>query len=194
MHNGGGVSTSFLPSVRCIRYWFAHPSKNMAVLRPNYRHLLIRHARCILILVICIYNLRTRTVCAKEVDRGRPSGHSRRGLGSIRAICRAWRALKVFFCRREWVRQLPGFSFIGVIWYQVLPSIFRDVVFFSWYASSIRTRVSLIFENGAACNNSGSGFPVRFGVRYHPSLGTLRAVYRVSRVHVPYVCNAMALL
>ena len=45
----------------------------------------------------------TRTVCTnarkcyKEVDRGRPSGHSCQGLGAIRAVCRAWRALKVFF-------------------------------------------------------------------------------------------------
>ena len=38
--------------------------------------------------------VRTNT---KEVDEGRPSGHSRRGLGAIRALCRAWRALKVFF-------------------------------------------------------------------------------------------------
>ena len=32
-----------------------------------------------------------------EVDRGRPSGHARRGWGSILAACRAWRALKVLF-------------------------------------------------------------------------------------------------
>ena len=32
-----------------------------------------------------------------EVDRGRSSGHGRGGLGSIRAVFRAWRALKVYF-------------------------------------------------------------------------------------------------
>ena len=35
-----------------------------------------------------------------EVDRGRPFRHSRRDLGSIRAVCRAWRALKVFLLGR----------------------------------------------------------------------------------------------
>ena len=41
-----------------------------------------------------------QTPRSKEVDRGRPSGHSRRGLGAIRAVCRAWRALKVFLLGR----------------------------------------------------------------------------------------------
>ena len=36
----------------------------------------------------------------KEVDRGRPSGHGRRGSGVTRAVCLAWRALKVFFSAR----------------------------------------------------------------------------------------------
>ena len=53
----------------------------------------------------------------KKVDRGRPSGHGRGGLGSVRAVCRAWRALQVFF-RREW-RRFPGFSSGGVTLYQV---------------------------------------------------------------------------
>ena len=34
---------------------------------------------------------------AKEVDMGRPSGHIRRGVGVIRAVCRARQALEVFF-------------------------------------------------------------------------------------------------
>ena len=48
------------------------------------------------------------------IDRGRPSGHSRRGLASIRAACRAWRELEVFF-RREWVKTIHGFSVWGFV-------------------------------------------------------------------------------
>ena len=48
-----------------------------------------------------LQSLRTPTLTVrtndKEVDRGRPFGHSRRGLGAIRAVYREWRALKVGF-------------------------------------------------------------------------------------------------
>ena len=42
-------------------------------------------------------SLRTRTLCqnAKELERGRASGHSRRGFGAILAACHAWQALYV---------------------------------------------------------------------------------------------------
>ena len=92
----------------------------------------------------------------KGIDRGKPSGHGRGGLGSIHALCRAWRARKalfsagvgktmsrVFFLRRYFV---PGFF--------------------------ARTYL-YIFGNGPACRNSG--FPVQEQVwlrgYYHPSLG-----------------------
>ena len=41
-------------------------------------------------------SLRTRTVRTKEVHRGRPSGHSRRALGGIRAVHRACGARSKF--------------------------------------------------------------------------------------------------
>ena len=49
-----------------------------------------------------LISVRTRTLrtSAKKVNGGKPSGHSRRGLGAIRAVRRAYRALGVFF-RRE---------------------------------------------------------------------------------------------
>ena len=50
--------------------------------------------------LLSITSLRARTVrtnATKEVDRGSPSRHSRQGLGAMRAVCRAWGVLKVFF-------------------------------------------------------------------------------------------------
>ena len=46
----------------------------------------------------------------KEVDSGRPSGHSRRGLGAIGSVSCVACAQKLFF-RREWRRRFPWFSF-----------------------------------------------------------------------------------
>ena len=41
---------------------------------------------------------RSHKRCHEEVGKGKPPGHSSRwGLGSIRAVCRPWRALEVFF-------------------------------------------------------------------------------------------------
>ena len=126
--------------------------------------------------------LRTRTVRtnAMKVGRRRPSGHNRRGLGAIRAVCRAWRALKSFF-RHEWIIDgFPGFLFKAFICTRYYPPFFEMLVFFAY------TR---LFDNGMACHNSG--FPVQgrdeLGVYYQPSLGALRAVCRVSRVRVPCV-------
>ena len=59
-----------------------------------------------------LISLRTRTVRtnAKEVDRGRPSGHKIVvEVWTPSVQCRAWRALKLF--RREWIRLFLGFSF-----------------------------------------------------------------------------------
>ena len=54
---------------------------------------------CENVTLFSLISVRTRTVRTNdnEVDRGNPSGHSRRGLDAIRTVCRAWRALKVLF-------------------------------------------------------------------------------------------------
>ena len=67
----------------------------------------------------------------KELDRGRPSAHSRQGLGSICAVCLTWRALKVFF-RREWTRRFPGFSVRALIHFHT----YKYVRFFLFFARS----------------------------------------------------------
>ena len=60
-----------------------------------------KHAIMILYLIVFglfwIIYLRTRTVRTNGVDRGRSSSQSRRGLGAIRAVWSAWRALEGFF-------------------------------------------------------------------------------------------------
>ena len=105
----------------------------------------------------------------KKVDRGRPSGHGRGGLGSVRAVCRAWRALQVFF-RREW-RRFPGFSSGGVTLYQV-SFIFGNV-------GVVCSCVSM--KTARLATTLGSLRRDRFGAHYHLSLGAVRAVCRVMR-------------
>ena len=129
-----------------------------------------------------IASLRTRTVRTfKEVDRGRLFGHSRRSLGSIRAVCRAWRALKVL--------RLTGVdkTISRVFFFErfLVPS---TILHFSKCWCFLLIRISLktarlVTILGLLCRD-------RFGVHYHPSLGALRAVCRVSRAHVCTVCNA----
>ena len=79
-----------------------------------------------------------------------------------------------YFFRREWIRQFPGFSFRGVISYQV-SSIFLNV---GVYAHTY------LFENGAACHNSG--FPVQ-GQAWGTPSSKFGRVCRVSRGHVPWI-------
>ena len=120
----------------------------------------------------------------KEVERGRPSGHSRRNLGSIRAVCRAWRAYEVFFSAGGVDRIISRVFFLkryfGTRYY---PPFFEMLVFLLIHTYPI--------ENDTARNKTlGSTCRDRFTVHYHPSLGALRAVCRVSRAHVCTVCNA----
>ena len=129
--------------------------------------------------------LRTRTVRtnAKEVDRGRPSGHSRRGLGAIRAVCRAWHALKVVsagadkaICRAFFLRRYfdPGITLhCSKCWRFLLISTISSEA--AWLATTL-----------------GSLRRDRLGVHYHSTLGALRAVCCVTRACA--VCNAMFLL
>ena len=123
-----------------------------------------------------------RAPCAetlKGVDRGRPSGHGRRGLGSIRAVCCAWRALKIAF-RREWIRRFPGFLFEALVCTRN-PPFFEMLVFFAH---------TYLYENGTTCHNSG--FPVQGQV-----WGTFSFKFGCAACRVPCVtracavCNAM---
>ena len=87
-----------------------------------------------------------------EVDRGRPSGRShtavsRRGLGAIRAVCRAWRGLRSFF-RLEWT-----ISPVFLLRRYFVPGILH----FSKFTLEFFAHTYL-FENGTACHNSD--FPV----------------------------------
>ena len=126
-----------------------------------------------------IASLRTRTVRTfKEVDRGRLFGHSRRSLGSIRAVCRAWRALKVL--------RLTGVDkTISRVFFFERFLVPGTILHFSKCWCFLLIRISLktarlVTILGLLCRD-------RFGVHYHPSLGALRAVCRVSRMHVPRV-------
>ena len=60
------------------------------------------------------FSLRTRALFGKTLstpDTRSPAGDIGRGLGAIHALWSAWRALKVFFSRREWVRHFPWFQY-----------------------------------------------------------------------------------
>ena len=75
-----------------------------------YDFVYVTKIACILHNMYTYICTRTVRVNDKEVDGGRPSGHSRRGLGSIRAVCREWRALKVFSARVG--KTIPLVSFL----------------------------------------------------------------------------------
>ena len=117
------------------------------------------------------------------LDRGRPSGHSSRGgLDSIRAVCRAWRALKLFF-RLLWIRRFPPG---GIFRRCFVPGILH----FSKCWCFLLILRTYLFENGTACRNSG--FPVLGLFR-----GTLSSKLGRDACRVPCVkracaaCNAM---
>ena len=55
------------------------------------------------------YALLSHKTLRRTTERGRPFGHSsRRNLGTIRAECRTWRALKVFFPAGSGQDDCPG--------------------------------------------------------------------------------------
>ena len=118
-----------------------------------------------------LISLRTRTVRANrmEVHRGRPSGHTRRGLGAIRAVCHAWRTLKV------------GFDGSGL---DDFPDFLVDVLFCTRYSPFFEMFVlfahAYLYKNDTECPNSG--FPVQGQVTLSFKYGC--SACRVSRVHV----------
>ena len=105
-------------------------------------------------------SLSTHTVRinAKEVDRGLLSGHSsRRGLGAICAVCRAWRALKVFNSAGE-DKMISRVSFWGVILYQA-SSIFRNVCVFA-HMYHVYLKTARLATTVVPCAGTGLGYIV----------------------------------
>ena len=135
----------------------------------------------------------TCTVCtyAKGVDRARPSGHSRRGLGAIRAVCRAWRAL-IFVFSAGVDKTVSRGSFSRRYFVQV-----RILNLCKWCVLLIFIRIrvytciytpGISYGNGTACHNSG--FPA---VQGHGQVwGTLSS--KVGALRACAVCNAMLFL
>ena len=126
--------------------------------------------------------IRTRTAPVarntREFGRERPSGHSRRGLGAMRAVCRARRALKVFFFRREWTCKTISRAFF-LRRYSVPRIIVQLPELFGVFGScgSLLKRRSFP-QLWVPCAATGLGHI------YHQSLGALRALCRVSRARV----------
>ena len=111
----------------------------------------------IIVLFSSVYDHISSYACRlREILRylqGKPSGHDRRGLGSIRSVCRAWRALDIFFSLGvdKTISRVLFLSRCLVILHQVSPPFFDMLVFFA--------RRAYLFENCTACHNSG--FPVQ---------------------------------
>ena len=109
---------------------------NHHIARCTYRFMFAIFFFCL----FSIVSVRTLAVWAKAVAfyRGRPSGHGRQGLGAIRAVWRAWRALedffsagvdttisRVFFLRRYFVPGILHFSTSFFLFFaQTAPGIF----------------------------------------------------------------------
>ena len=123
---------------------------------------------------------------AQTLTRPTKEGHPDtvvRGLGSIRAVCRAWRALKVVFSAGggvEWIRRFPGFLFEAFFFVPQASFIFRHGGILLIIHASLKT-ARYAATLGFLCRD-------RFGVHSHPRLGALRAVCHVPRVQcVPCV-------
>ena len=114
--------------------------------------------------VFSLISLRARTVRTnvKDIDRGR----CRRGLGAIRAMCRAWLALKSHFFSAGVDKTISGVSFQGAI----LCPVFRNFGVFG-------LRISL--KTARPATTLGSPCRDRLRVHFHASLGALRAMCRV---------------
>ena len=118
---------------------------------------------------VSIISLGTRTVRtnANEVDRGRPSGNSGRGFGAIRAMCRAWRALKALSAGGD----------------KTISRVFsvRHFFYALFFSNVGVVAPTYLVENDAACHNSGFPAQGQFWGTLSSKLG--RAMCRV-RCHV----------
>ena len=95
---------------------------------------------CLCVCFFRSYSLCARTVRtnAKNVDRGRQSGHHRRRYGAVRAVCRRVRVARaqtvVFGGRRYSIRRFRGFSFLcQALLGTRYPLLYEMLVFFCSY-------------------------------------------------------------